>query len=770
MKPWEINPNNFATVSSNMKTLRKTLVFSLVVSMTSVALDTPTNDLYDEKTEFIIVADPEGRPGNIEELQKQKIIDFKDGKISPRANQVIKGLGDFVDRGASSLWLQEIMEEAMRSGRSGNSYVWGNRDLNKLLLLRDLYSLRRMEIPGYVEYLKKKAQDAGVVLPKSGTPSLKEYTLKKISEFNTEANQLDWWMNWAGSRQAIENHRIELEKHKTELEAKSGKTFTKDEAAADYLRRVHPGGEFYEFLRKGNFLDRFGSNRQFISSHAGISEYNFGQIPGEYTQISNYDEWIEKLNKWAHSELDKIATQVKKGEKPKSYLFDVADAIWDPTISTAMAFDYSLTYGVRYRDGKDNLFAPHLHVSAAMAKQGIKMQIEGHTPVGNIPLFLQSSDKTFVLMADTSAPTAKFGDKSTVRIIGSRVLVTGYIDDGTPVKFTVNLKQPGISGMKTMDGLTVVKLLHPRKGKEYLVYGYNPNGKKNGYEIFEQLVSKDYIENLRANGLLQYSESPKDRMAYATDILEKAIPVLEKKKIKVLSPDELSEHQYMKGRFPIGIFGSSKFLPDEAVENGQRIEASLKALLERGAHQNAYLTSGGNDPAVGDGQVKPPETMAHELAKANGMYRHGFPASIASPQEINLVHSVTYSGVGWNDPVTPHLEHIKKNNGIAIFISGGGVIDKAIKEAIRLQVPFLLMDKVGGNSTKWATEFKSKGMMDVVFHGSEEILEKARKLVPHIFTESTNVRVIGKGSRKMEKNQPAQQKVNNCLMFYKIGA
>ncbi|HIB67262.1 MAG TPA: hypothetical protein EYO33_19695, partial [Phycisphaerales bacterium] len=208
--------------------------------------------------------DTEGRESNDFNTLKEQgvLVKDSDGNMSfrdPDASFVF--MGDLMDRGPAGLKLAEEMLSLKKSAPDRVAFIWGNRDLGKLAIHNDLPDLRALRGTAgerYSDWLKEK-------LPEG----------ESVENHNTDANQVQYWLESHSAPQALEFHRQGLEQ-------KMGRSVDSNEAARHYVESWLPGGTFFEFTKQGSFAapaELMGETH--MAFHGGAARENITAIPGE---------------------------------------------------------------------------------------------------------------------------------------------------------------------------------------------------------------------------------------------------------------------------------------------------------------------------------------------------------------------------------------------------------------------------------------------------------------------------------------------------------
>ncbi|RYZ72225.1 MAG: hypothetical protein EOP09_03510, partial [Proteobacteria bacterium] len=220
---------------------------------------------------LIVLTDLEGRQANLNIAIDNGDFELSTTESGPRldftdSHSEFIFAGDLFDRGKDSIKLRRMLLDLKKRYPERVTFLWGNREINKLTLLRDLPRLRQ--------------------------------------EFGNDSHKIvQSWAEAQGLTQVLSYHQLELSEQLS-------RPLTLAEAATDFIKQVQPGGEIFEFIRLGQ-IGKIVGNTLFV--HGGVTDRNFGEIPGSSHKIPNARNWIERLNSWGQSQLNAIETSAKSG-------------------------------------------------------------------------------------------------------------------------------------------------------------------------------------------------------------------------------------------------------------------------------------------------------------------------------------------------------------------------------------------------------------------------------------------------------------------------
>ncbi|NMO15882.1 hypothetical protein HPC49_26885 [Pyxidicoccus fallax] len=316
--------------------------------------------------------------------QDNPLVSLVDGErlvVSPGATFVFGG--DAIDRGPDGRRVVRTLLEARRRQPTQVVLLAGNRDINKLRLVRELH--------GH---------------PLARTPAEMRSAPRPVL--------LRWiFENTMGARGAFEFRRAEL--------ARSGDTVSDEDVVDSYLEDLGPGGELREYLSACQLTHRIG-NTLFL--HGGLHEDSLGLVPS-LGHVEGVDAWSEALNRWYREQLESFAEGRFDAE---------GQPAWEPVIAyqaptPGKRFNTaSVVYG-RMANEINHPSLPSAELIGTLTRSGIHRLVVGHTPSGDCPSLLLEDDFE-LLLADNSY--GRVEGASRVFIGEDRVLLEGEVklDDG----------------------------------------------------------------------------------------------------------------------------------------------------------------------------------------------------------------------------------------------------------------------------------------------------------------------------------------------------
>jgi hypothetical protein len=291
--------------------------------------------------------------------------------------------GDAIDRGPDDRRVLRALVDAKRRAPDRVTLLAGNRDLNKLRLVR--------ELPG---------------APPEGAPA----------EVRQDRGALLRWIfrHTMGAKDAFEHRRAGL--------AQAGLDASDDAVVQSYLDDVAEGGALFAYLACAQLAHRIDET---LFVHGAVGPGSLGHVPGEGARIEGVDRWIARLNGFYAEQIEAFAARAHGPDgQPR----------WAPIIAyQAPAKGHrdnpaSVVYG-RFTDQHGNPFLPDAEVVRELGRAGIARVVVGHTPSGDCPSLLRHEGFELV-MADNSYGRHERGakvilDGRRTEILGETVLDSG---------------------------------------------------------------------------------------------------------------------------------------------------------------------------------------------------------------------------------------------------------------------------------------------------------------------------------------------------------
>jgi hypothetical protein len=351
------------------------------------------------------LTDVEGRWEKLEEFcSSNPLVELRDGRIRVGDGVFVFG-GDAIDRGPSGRRLVATLTEAKRAQPDRIVLLAGNRDINKLRLVRELRGHPPARVP--LDVIAK------------GQGALLSFILSETM----------------GAKEAL-GHRC------TEL-ALEGRPDSIDDAAQSFLEDLAPTGALTQYLSQCVLAHR---EDETLFVHGGVTEENLGIVPGHPERAATVDAWTSRLNEFYAQSMDHfVARRLSETGAPR----------WAPLVEyqapkRGTRLNQASVVYARPINARGDPTLPDAAVIRALRKDGIERVIVGHTPSGDCPAILRDDDHFELVLADNSMVVSKEGhvSSSTGAAFGSRARPSSIQVNGRP--WISSSHEP--SGARSADG------------------------------------------------------------------------------------------------------------------------------------------------------------------------------------------------------------------------------------------------------------------------------------------------------------------------------
>jgi hypothetical protein len=320
--------------------------------------------------------------------------------------------GDTIDRGPDDRRVLHALVDAKRRAPDRVTLLAGNRDLNKLRLVREL---------------------AGS--PPEGAPA---------EALPDRATLLRWiFRNTMGAKDAFEHRRVGL--------ARAGLDASDDAVVQSYLDDLAEGGALFDYLACAQLAHRI---EETLFVHGAIGPGSLGHVPGEGARIDDVDRWIARLNRFHAEQFEAFATRAHGPDGEPRWAPLVA---YQAPVKGRRENPESVIY-CRSADQHNNPFLPDAEVVRALERAGIARVVVGHTPSGDCPSLLRH-DGFELVMADNSYGRHERGAQ--VLLDGRRTEIRGetVLDGGErePIAVALELDEPTPIGSRDASDGRLVK-------------------------------------------------------------------------------------------------------------------------------------------------------------------------------------------------------------------------------------------------------------------------------------------------------------------------
>ncbi|NUP04820.1 MAG: hypothetical protein HOW73_02035 [Polyangiaceae bacterium] len=265
--------------------------------------------------------------------------------------------GDAIDRGPFGRKIVATLLDAKRTQPDQVVLLAGNRDINKLRLVRELRGFPPHRAP---RELQTAGQGALLAFIFSHT---------------------------MGAKDALAHRRTELE-----LE---GRPLSDDDVAQSFLDDLEPDGLLTRYLSVCQLSYREGPT---LFVHGGVTAENVGADPWHGERAADVDTWVDRLNTFYR---DSMAAFVERrmcadGTPGWSELVD-----YQAPVRGTRNNQGSVVYARTTNDAGHPVLPARSVVDRLLA-DGIDRVVVGHTPVGDCPALLRDERGFQLVMADNS--------------------------------------------------------------------------------------------------------------------------------------------------------------------------------------------------------------------------------------------------------------------------------------------------------------------------------------------------------------------------------
>ncbi len=344
--------------------------------------------------------------------------------------------GDAVDRGSSGRKIVATLLAAKEAQPDSVVLIAGNRDINKLRLVRELDGHPPAKAP--VEIRDGRRADL----------------LRFI------------FSQTMGAREAFEHRRTEL--------ASEGRAADDEAVAQSYLDDLAPNGSLVRYLASAVLAHREGDT---LFLHGGVTDENLGVVPGRTGRVTGVDAWVNELDDFYAQSMDDFAARrlSPTGEPMWSMLI-----AYQAPLSGSRLNQTSVVYA-RPTNDRGEPVLPSEAVVAELRASDVRRVIVGHTPSGDCPTLLRDGSGFELLLADNSYGRIERGSSIT---IDDRILAVAgetRLDSGERegVGYELELGAASILGLREASSGRLVKA-RLRRG-DYLTFrateGHSPEQK-----------------------------------------------------------------------------------------------------------------------------------------------------------------------------------------------------------------------------------------------------------------------------------------------------
>lgn len=312
--------------------------------------------------------------------------------------------GDAIDRGASSRRIVRALYDLKQRQPDRVVLLVGNRDLNKIRLVRELAGAPPAKAPEAL-----RTASPGALLPWIFTHTM-------------------------GAKDAFEHRRAEL--------TQEGRDADDESIARSYLEDLAPDGDLSRYLSVCQ-LAHLEGDALFV--HGAVTDENLGVVPGRDDTLPSTAAWVDALNafyatdfaEWRRS-LDAppaLDTEAWAGRVLVDYQAPVPDTKLNQR---------SVIYG-RPTDLLNAPWLPSRAVVSRLRDEGVRRLFVGHTPSGDTPAVLRDEGFTFV-MADNSYGRVETGSRVLLTATSTSLRGETQLDDGSRVEVAFDVDDDALLG------------------------------------------------------------------------------------------------------------------------------------------------------------------------------------------------------------------------------------------------------------------------------------------------------------------------------------
>lgn len=323
--------------------------------------------------------------------------------------------GDAIDRGPDARRIVRLFTEAKLRQPEQVILLAGNRDINKMRLLRELAG-----------FPPKRAPDEIAAGPRS--------------------ELLRWiFSNTMGAKDAFANRKEEL--------ARQHPAISDEEVVQSFLDDVQRPGALYQYLSLCQLAFR---HQETLFVHGGVTAENLGVVPAVAGPFPRVDEWVTQLNLWYDEQIKAYAEQRFTPE---------GEPAWQPLIAYQAPLpgtrvnQGSVVYS-RLADEWGNPYLMPQSVRERLTQNQIKRVVLGHTPSGDSPSLLRAQGLELI-MADNSYGRVNFGSRLFIESEQTQISALAKLDSQEEVALSCTAE---ISRATDPIGYRVKKSGHLVKG------------------------------------------------------------------------------------------------------------------------------------------------------------------------------------------------------------------------------------------------------------------------------------------------------------------
>lgn len=299
--------------------------------------------------------------------------------------------GDAMDRGPHARRIVSLLLEAKRAYEARVVLLAGNRDVNKVRLVR--------ELDGH---------------PPPRAPS--------VLREGARGPLLRWILDHTmGAKDAFAYRAAEL--------AAEGRAHDEEAVATSFLEDLAPGGALRAYLAVCQLAYRAGAT---LFVHGAVTRESLFVVPSADLPARSVDAWTDALNAFYADQVSVF----ERGDEPAALI------AYQAPLPGTRAHQGSVIYG-RLADEHGNPRLPDESVVRALCDAGVHRLVVGHTPSGDCPAIVRAVGPCpfEVVLADNAYGRVERGSQVAITDASVEVAALTEIDDGTrvPVRFGLHL-------------------------------------------------------------------------------------------------------------------------------------------------------------------------------------------------------------------------------------------------------------------------------------------------------------------------------------------
>lgn len=368
-------------------------------------------------------------------------------RLSVADDAVLVFGGDAIDRGPHGRRIVSTLLAAKRAAPDRVVLLAGNRDINKLRLVRELAGHPPARAP--------------VETTLAGPGALLSFIFSHTM----------------GARDALDHRRTEI--------TREGRPASDDDVAQSFLEDLAPDGELTRYLAACQLAHREETT---LFVHGGVTAENFGAIPGIRERAETVDVWIDRLNAFYESSLEAfVARRIHiDGSAGWSTLVDYQAPVRGTRLN-----QQSVVYARPTNERGDPVLPPR-DIVDRLARADIERVVVGHTPAGDCPTILRDERGFELIMADNSYGRIERGPHVQIDARGLRIEGETELDTGAREEVSFDLAPRQRCPLGRRDDASGLLVKARLANGHYLGYRV-----VEGYRVEQRAVDERYLATRR---------------------------------------------------------------------------------------------------------------------------------------------------------------------------------------------------------------------------------------------------------------------------------